>query len=91
MKDKNSGTNCFPDTSIVRQIVNKNASIKLLNTQFFIVEDGTIDTKLNPCNLPREFQVDNLLVLISGDVKSTFYSGVGPCCTENFEITSILK
>ena len=55
------------------------------------VEQGSIDTKLLPCNLPMEFIQDGLQVVISGEVKSTPQSGFGPCCTENFVITKITR
>lgn len=90
-KDNNNSTTCDPNASTIRQILNKKASIKLMGTQFYIIEEGMIDTKLNPCNLAPEFKIDNLLVTISGNVKSTTYIGVGPCCTENFVITAIIK
>ena len=90
-KDNNTNTDCFPNTSTVRQITNAQATVKAAGGKFYIVEQNTIDTKLNPCNLAQEFQVDNLQVTISGDVKLTSY-GVGEhCCTDNFVVTKISK
>jgi hypothetical protein len=90
-KDKNSNSDCFPNSSTVRQINNAQATVKKAGEKFYIVEQGSIDTKLNPCTLPQEFQIDNLQVTISGDVKSTIQSGPGPCCTENFVIAKISR
>lgn len=90
-KDNSSSTDCFPNTSTVRQITNGQATIKEVGSKFYMVEQGSIDTKLNPCSLPTEFQVDNLQVQISGDVKSTLQGGPEPCCTENFVITKISR
>ena len=90
-KDNNANDNCFPNTSTVRQITNAQATVKKAGGKFYIVENESIDTKLNPCTLPQEFQVDNLQVIISGDVKSTLQGGLEPCCTENFIITKISK
>ena len=91
-KDNNKIDDCFPNSTTSRQILNKPATIKQQpGGLFYIVEQGTIDTKLNPCNLTPEFQVDNLLVIISGDVKATVQGGPGPCCTENFVITKIAR
>lgn len=90
-KDNNSNTDCFPNRSTVRQITNAQATVKKSGEKFYIVEQGSIDTRLNPCTLPQEFQVDNLQVTISGDVKSTLQGGPEPCCTENFTITKISK
>ena len=90
-KDNNSNSDCFPNSLTVRQITNAQATIKKAGDKFYIVEQGSIDTKLNPCTLPQEFQVDNLQVTISGDVKATLQGGPGPCCTENFVITNISR
>jgi hypothetical protein len=91
-KDNVKSDDCFPGVITSRQIVDKPASIRQQSIgQFYIIEQGTIDTKLNPCNLPTEFQVDNLQVTISGDVKATVQSGPGPCCTDNFVITKISR
>ena len=81
---------CFPNEATTRQIINKQATIKLANNQYYIVENGAIDTKLIPCNLPQEFQINNLVVTISGDVKATIQNGT-PCCSENFVISNIVR
>jgi hypothetical protein len=90
-KNKSSTVECFPNEITTRQITNKQATIQLTNGQFYIVEQGTIDTKLNPCNLTQEFQVNNLQVTISGDIKETTQGVSGPCCTDNFVISKITK
>jgi hypothetical protein len=91
-KKEQVATDCFPNATTYRQIADKPAAvIQAPNGLFYIIEQGTIDTKLEPCNLPAEFQVHNLLVTISGNVKSTVQGGPGPCCTEHFTITKILK
>ncbi len=82
-------TDCFPNTSTVRQITNAQATIKASGGKFYIVEQGTVDTKLNPCTLSQEFQIDNLQVTISGDVKMTSYGLGEPCCIDNFIVTKI--
>ena len=90
-KDNTPTDDCFPNSSTVRQITNQQAIIKLAGGRFYIVEQGAIDTKLNPCNLTKEFQVDNLQVTVSGDVKATAQGGNEPCCTENFVIAKISR
>lgn len=90
-KNSTAPVDCFPNTATVRTITDKPATVKLTNGQYFLVEQGTIDTKLSPCNLSQDFQVDDLQVIISGEVKSTIRSGVGPCCTDNFVIGKITK
>ena len=91
-KDRNS-TECFPGATTVRQITNKQAVIKVtaMINPVYIIEQGSIDTKLIPCNLPMEFYQNDLQVIISGDVKSRQQAGPGPCCDENFVITKISR
>ena len=91
-KDKSS-TECFAGAPTVRQITHKQAVIKLTATvnPVWIIEQGSIDTKLIPCNFPIEFYQDGLQVIISGEVKSTRQVGPQPCCTENFVITKISR
>lgn len=90
-KNDNKGV-CFPGASTIRQITDKPAVIKVTATMYavYIVEQGAIDTKLIPCNLPKEFFQNDLQVTISGEVKAT-PQGSGPCCTENFVITKITR
>jgi len=92
-KNSNSENRCHPDAITVRQIVNKQAMIKLtaMIEPVYLVEEGTIDTRLIPCNLPQEFYQSDLLVTISGEVKATPQIGPGPCCVENFVITKITR
>lgn len=82
---------CFPNDPAVRQIKDQKATIKLVSSTFYIIEKAMIDTKLMPCNLSKDFQVDDLDVIVSGDVKATLSTDFGPCCTENFVITKISK
>ena len=85
-----SKSDCFPNVATTRQIVNQYATIKMIGgTPAYIVEDGTIDTRLIPCNLPHDFEQDGLHVLVSGEVKGSASTGV--CCDENFKITAITR
>lgn len=89
-KDKVKTNDCLPDTVAARQILNKRATVqKQPNGLYYLIEQGTIDTKLNPCNLPPDFQIDNLTVTITGEVKLTTQGGPGPCCTDDFVIFMI--
>ncbi len=89
-KDNDSESECSSTAATVRVISNKQATIKLAGGKYYIVEDGAIDTKLIPCSLPQSFQVENLRVVISGDVKSTVRNTGEPCCSDYCVITSIL-
>lgn len=84
---------CLSDVVTVRQILNRPALIKVTATRnpVEIIEQGSIDTKLIPCNFPMEYIQDGLMVIISGDVKSTPQVGPGPCCFENLVITKISR
>jgi hypothetical protein len=88
-KDKETTSNCFSETPTTRSILNKQAIIQLLNNEFYIIEKGTIDTRLLPCSLADEFKINNLPVTITGEVKNTIPTGV--CCTENFVVNKIEK
>lgn len=84
---------CFPNAATVRTIDNKQAVVKVTGTinPVYLIEQGAIDTRLIPCNLPLEFYQNDLLVTITGDVKSTLQVGPGPCCSENFVIKTISR
>jgi hypothetical protein len=94
-EDKTGETiNCFSNNLTTRQITNKRAVVKLTATAtepIYLVEEGTIDTRLLPCNLPMEFYQHNLSVTISGEVKATQQNGLAPCCAEDFVITKIAR
>lgn len=90
-KENVSNVDCFLYTSTVRQIINQPATIKIAGGLFYIVEHSTIDTKLIPCNLSQEFQISNLQVIVSGEVKSSITNAGEPCCSENFVIKKITK
>ncbi len=91
-KNNDKSNDCFPGAITTRQIIDKPASIRQqADGLFYIIEQGTIDSRLNACNLPTEFQINNLDVTISGEVKATVWGGPGPCCIENFVITKISR
>jgi hypothetical protein len=90
-KNETLKTECFPNDITTRTIVDKQAIIKQVDQQFYIVEQEAIDTRLVPCNLSKEFQVNNLQITISGEVKAAVQGGPLPCCSENFVITKISR
>lgn len=60
-KENSKPDDCSPNSITYRQIINKQATIRQLPSGlFYIVEQATIDTKLIPCNLPIDFQIDNI-------------------------------
>src|SRR6185312_14119119 len=63
-KDNKEG-GCFDDLPTVREISHKKATVKMTATMsepVYLVEDGTIDTRLIPCEIPLEFQQEGLRV-----------------------------
>lgn len=91
-KNNITADDCSPNLSVARNILDKPATVfKQPNGIFYIIEQGTIDSKLIPCNLPSEFKVDQLQVVISGEVKTTGQLASAPCCTNNFYILKITK
>jgi hypothetical protein len=91
-KKNNNTDECFSGVPTVRQITDQPAVIKVTAAVYdvYIVEQGSIDTKLIPCNLAKEFIQNDLQVIISGEVKYT-PQGSDPCCSENFVITKITR
>jgi len=65
-KDKKT-TECFPNSTTIRQITNKQAVVKLTATvkPVYIIEQGSIDTKLIPCNFSHG--------ILSGQFTSNYF------------------
>ena len=91
-KKQGSKDECFNGIATIRQLIDRPATIKVTATvhSVYLVEQGAIDTKLIPCNLPMEFMQNDLQVIVSGNVKATPQTA-GPCCAENFTITKITR
>lgn len=88
-KEKNNN-DCYPDSPVIRSIVNEQTTIRQLpDGQFYMVASGTIDTRLIPCNLPSEFQIANLNVTITGETKAIIQPPLAPCCSEGLVIFKI--
>ncbi len=89
-KDNKLDRACFTDTANAGRLIDKQATIKLSGTTFYMYEQGTIDTRLIPCNLPQDFKVNDLQVKISGYTKQSKEGGA-ICCTEILFITKITR
>lgn len=92
-KEKDTKTaDCSPNVDIARELLNEPVVVvKESDGTFFLIEQETIDTMLEPCNLPAEFQVDGLEVSVSGAVKTYTNEDFRPCCIERFVVTKIEK
>lgn len=90
-KQDNPDNTCAVHQPTLRKITEAKATVFQSGEKFVMVEQNTIDTRLAPCNLPAEFRLDQLQVIISGDVKATVQAHFGPCCTETFIITKITR
>ena len=83
---------CFNDAEATRQITNSPAAIfQLPDSSFVLVEEGTFDTWLIPCNLPSEFEENNLLVVLSGKTRPQVSTVPAPCCPEEMIVTQIAR
>ena len=89
-KDKKN-TSCLPNAVTERVITQKQAKINITGGRVYIVEKGTIDTRLVPCNLADEFRVNGLDVIVSGEVKVTPDVAGEPCCVSDIVITEISR
>jgi hypothetical protein len=91
--DKEGATkeDCFPDQATTRQIIDKAATVQLANSKYYLIEAGTIDLRLLPCNLEDTYKQNGLQVIISGNVKGNATGQGEPCCTSNFVITKISR
>lgn len=87
-KETKMDADCFPDRPVVRTITNQPAVVVDGGTDFYLIEQGTIDLRLLPCNLPEAFQKNGLRVAISGRVKA-IPEGPRPCCAGIMALTSI--
>lgn len=90
-KENSNISGCPTEATTERIVMNKPATVREIGGTYYIIEQNTIDTRLIPCDLDAAFKVDNLQVVISGEVKKTSPSPGVPCCTNNFVITSITK
>lgn len=93
--DNRKTDGCYPGAPTGRVITDKKATVHISGGTVdpeYLVEEGTIDTKLIPCSpLAEEFRQNNLKVIISGEVKATPYKSGQPCCSYSFVITKIEK
>lgn len=89
-KSNNEVVNCYPDALTIRSIINKPATVRQLSSgEFYLIEAGTIDSRLIPCELPEAFKINNLNVFVTGEVKGILQPPLAPCCSEGFVIFKI--
>jgi hypothetical protein len=84
-------SDCAANDATIRQINNQPATVKLLDGQRYLIEQGAIDSRLKACNLPDSLAIQDLPVIVSGAVKATVQQPGTPCCTDNFVITAIRR
>ncbi len=90
-KNKDTKADCYRDNAVRYEINNQAATVHLVNGEYYIAEQNTIDSRLFPCNLPAEFRQNNIAVLVSGQVKSLPYSGTRPAGDAALIITTITR
>ncbi len=85
-----SDPDCNDGSKTLRIITNAPATIYLIENQYFITEQNTIDTRLVPCYLPEKFQKDKLSVSISGEVKNyPIRDMIYACCIEKIVLSHV--
>ncbi|MBX3241078.1 MAG: hypothetical protein KIT80_16345 [Chitinophagaceae bacterium] len=93
-KKQDESTECSPGKPILRTITGKKATVRITATAVmpvYLVEEGTIDSKLIPCNLPMDYYKEGLVVTISGRTQLAEPYTSFPCCIESLFITAISK
>lgn len=55
-KEKQIRQDCFEGFTAQRQLTDAAAIIKMIDETYFIMEEGTYDERLFPCNLPDKFK-----------------------------------
>lgn len=86
-KESTLDQSCSNGDTVVREIVEAVATVHDAGGSFQIIEENTYDTRLLPCNLPEEFKVDQLQVVITGKTLATFQTGI--CCVERLVLQKI--
>lgn len=76
---------------VLRMITNQVATIKINVEGCYIVEDSTYDSKLFPCAISDEYKVDNLRIVVTGEVRNRVANTFYPCCQYNLAISKIDK
>lgn len=90
-KNKDAKADCYRDNAVRYEINNQLATVYQVNGEYYIAEQNTIDTRLFPCNLPEEFQQNNINIYITGQVKSLPYSNTRPAGDAALIITQITR
>jgi hypothetical protein len=84
---------CDNNRQTIRVITDRPAKVVVGATIYgaYYIEEGTIDTRLIPCEVPMEFMQHGLKVVISGEIKQRKARSGEPCCAEDIVITNIRK
>ena len=85
---KDKAKPCLSDAPTIRYLVNADATIKLIGTEYYLIEQGAINTRLYPCYLAPELRIHNLRVRLDGEVKATV-NNHQICCVEDLIISKI--
>ncbi|KYP15742.1 hypothetical protein [Flavihumibacter sp. CACIAM 22H1] len=91
---ENKPDSCNSSQATVRKIVDKKAVVRVTDRAtepVYLVEAGTIDSRLIPCTLALEYYLDGLEVTISGEVKAAVHLASTPCCAAPIVLTKISK
>lgn len=88
-KEKQIRQDCFEGFTAQRQLTDAAAIIKMIDETYFIMEEGTYDERLFPCNLPDKFKKNDLTIKVSGTVYAFASAPPGPVYTNGLVISAI--
>ncbi|WP_336517962.1 hypothetical protein [Pollutibacter soli] len=89
-KESGLDQSCGDGEPVFREINGAVAMIHAVDGgSFQIIEENTYDTRLLPCNLPEEFKMNKLKVIITGKTLATAQTGI--CCVEKLVLKDIRR
>lgn len=86
-KESGLDQSCGNGDTVEREIVEAVATVHDTGGSFQIIEENTYDTRLLPCNLPDEFKMNKLKVIITGKTFAVAQTGI--CCVEKLALQKI--
>lgn len=90
-KDNNSENPDCSSGAVLQSVVDQLAIVKQQGSEFYLIPEGAIDSKYYPCSIPEAFQVNDLPVKITGDIRAKASAGPGPCCNYWVQLFSISR
>jgi hypothetical protein len=83
-----------PDCSsgaVLQSVVDQPAVVIQLGSDYYLIPEGSIDSRYYPCSIPEAFRVNDLPVKITGDIRAKASAGPRPCCDYWIQLFSISR